>query len=159
MKYKHVIGSINRYIKWHTIALKRWPATNHYIDVIMTTMASQITSLTVVYLTVYSDAYQRKYQSSASLDFVWGFHRDRWIPPKGSVTQKMLPLDSVIKNDVPFFICKMFVVTIVVLYMFYEYSGRYIYLAFWIEFVVSAGWRVTTMTLRQSLCTTRDAWY
>ena len=29
-------------------------ATNHYIDVIMTTMASQITSLTVVYLIVYS---------------------------------------------------------------------------------------------------------
>ena len=53
---------------------------NHYIDVIMTTMASQITSLTVVYSTVYSDADQRKHQSSASLAFVWGIHRDRWIP-------------------------------------------------------------------------------
>ena len=52
----------------------------HYIDVIMTTMASQITSLTVVYSTVYSDADQRKHQSSASLAFVWGIHRDRWIP-------------------------------------------------------------------------------
>ena len=31
----------------------------HYIDVIMTTMASQITSLTVVYSAVYSDADQR----------------------------------------------------------------------------------------------------
>ena len=51
----------------------------HYIDVIMTTMASQITSLTVVYLTVYSDADQRKHQSSASLAFVQGIHRDRWI--------------------------------------------------------------------------------
>ena len=29
------------------------PGDSHYIDVIMTTMASQITSLTVVYLTVY----------------------------------------------------------------------------------------------------------
>ena len=38
----------------------------------MTTMASQITSLTVVYSTVYSDADQRKHQSSASLAFVWG---------------------------------------------------------------------------------------
>ena len=44
----------------------------HYIDVIMTTMASQITSLAVVYSTVYSDADQRKHQSSASLAFVWG---------------------------------------------------------------------------------------
>ena len=33
--------------------------TIHYDDVIMTTMASQITSLTVVYSTVYSDADQR----------------------------------------------------------------------------------------------------
>ena len=53
----------------------------HYIDVIMTTMASQITSLTVVYSTVYSDgADQRKHQSSASLAFVWGIHQDLWIP-------------------------------------------------------------------------------
>ena len=38
----------------------------HYTDVIMTTMASQITSLTVVYSTVYSDGGQRKHQSSVS---------------------------------------------------------------------------------------------
>ena len=35
----------------------------HYIDVIMTTVASQITSLKVVYSTVYSDADQRKRQT------------------------------------------------------------------------------------------------
>ena len=52
----------------------------HYIDVIMTTMASQITSLTVVYSIVYPDSDQRKHQSYASLAFVWGSHRDRWIP-------------------------------------------------------------------------------
>ena len=46
----------------------------------MTTMASQITNLTVIYLTVYSDADQRKHQSSASLVFVKGIHRDRGIP-------------------------------------------------------------------------------
>ena len=56
------------------------PYILHYIDVIMTTMASQITSLTVVYSTVYSDANQRKHQNSASLAFVWGSHRDRGIP-------------------------------------------------------------------------------
>ena len=42
----------------------------------MTTMASQITSLTIVYSIVYSDAAQRKHQSSTSLAFVWGqLHR------------------------------------------------------------------------------------
>ena len=42
-------------------------ALHHYNHVIMTMMASQITSLTVVYSTVYSDADQRRHQSSASL--------------------------------------------------------------------------------------------
>ena len=65
----------------------------HYDDVIMTTMASQITSLTVVYSTVYSDADQRKHQSSESLAFVWGIHRDRWIPrTKGQLRGKFFHL-------------------------------------------------------------------
>ena len=38
----------------------------------MTTLASQITSLAIVYSIVYSDADQRKHQSSASLAFVGG---------------------------------------------------------------------------------------
>ena len=68
-------------------------SVRHYIDVIMSTMASQITSLTVVYSTVYSDADQRKHQSSASLAFVWGIHRDRWIPrTKGQLRGKCLHL-------------------------------------------------------------------
>ena len=41
----------------------------------MGSMASQITSLTIVYSTVYSAADQRKHQSSASLAFVRGIHR------------------------------------------------------------------------------------
>ena len=53
---------------------------HHYSDVIMDTIASQITSLTIVYSTVYSDADQRKHQSSAALAFVRGIHWDRWIP-------------------------------------------------------------------------------
>ena len=65
----------------------------HYDDVIMTTMAAQITGLTVVYSTVYSDANQRKHQSSASLAFVWGIHRDRWIPcTKGQLRGKYFHL-------------------------------------------------------------------
>ena len=41
----------------------------------MDTVASQITSLTIVYSAVYSGADQRKHQSSAPLAFVWGIHR------------------------------------------------------------------------------------
>ena len=70
-----------------------WVRSSHYNDVIMTTIASQITSLAVVYSTVYSDAHQRKHQSSASLAFVWGIHRDRWIPrTKGQLRGKCFHL-------------------------------------------------------------------
>ena len=41
----------------------------HYSNFIMGAMASQITSLTIVYSTVHSGADQRKHQSSASLAF------------------------------------------------------------------------------------------
>ena len=59
----------------------------------MTTVASQITSFTVVYSTVYSDTDQRKHQSSASLAFVRGIHRDRWIPrTKGQLRGKCFHL-------------------------------------------------------------------
>ena len=43
---------------------------SHYNDVMMSTMASQITSPTIVYSTVYSVTDERKHQSSASLPFV-----------------------------------------------------------------------------------------
>ena len=64
---------------------------------IMDSMASHITSLTIVYSAVYSGADQRKNQSSASLTFVWGIHRGPVNSPhKGPVTRKMFPLDDVI---------------------------------------------------------------
>ena len=69
----------------------------HYDDVIMGTIASQITSLPSVYSTVYSGADQSKHQSSASLAFVWGIHRGPVNSPhKGPVTRKMFPFDDVI---------------------------------------------------------------
>ena len=71
--------------------------TFHYNDVIIGAMASQITSLTIFYQTVYTGADQRTHQSSASLAFVRGIHR--WpvnSPQKGPVTRKMLPFDDVI---------------------------------------------------------------
>ena len=71
----------------------------HYCDVIMGAMASQITSLTVVYSTVYSGADQRKHQSSASLAFVRGIHRGPVNSPhKWPVTRKMFPFDDVIMD-------------------------------------------------------------
>ena len=64
----------------------------HYNDVITGAIASQITSLTIVFSTVYSDADQRKHQSSASLAFVQGIHRGPVNSPhKWPVTRKMFP--------------------------------------------------------------------
>ena len=63
----------------------------HYKDVIMSAVASQITSLTIVHSTVYSRRRSNN-QNSASLAFVRGIHR--WpvnFPHKGPVMRKMFP--------------------------------------------------------------------
>ena len=61
----------------------------------MGAMVSQITSLTIVFSTVYSDADQRKHQSSASL-----IHRAPVNSPhKWPVTRKMLPFHDVIMKS------------------------------------------------------------
>ena len=60
-------------------------------------MASQTTSLTIVYSAFYSAADQRKHQSSTSQAFVGGIHR--WTvnsPHKWPVTRKMFPFGDVI---------------------------------------------------------------
>ena len=63
----------------------------------MVEMASQITSLAIVYSIVYSDADQRKHQSSTSLAFVRGIHRGPVNSShKWPVTRKMFPFDDVI---------------------------------------------------------------
>ena len=67
----------------------RWNISqSHYCDAIMGTVTSQITSLTIVYTTVNSDADQSKHQSSASL-----------APHKWPVTRKMFPFDDVIMHS------------------------------------------------------------
>ena len=80
----------------------------HYGDVIMGTIASQITSFTIVYSTVYSDADQRKHQSSASQAFVREIHRGPVNSPhKWTVTRKMFPFDDVIMIwQIHFIFCK-----------------------------------------------------
>ena len=56
-------------------AIRLDPFPEHYSDVVMGTMASQITRLTIVYSIVYKGVDQRKHQSSPSLAFVWEIHR------------------------------------------------------------------------------------
>ena len=70
---------------------------DHYSDVIMGAMTSQITSLMIVYSNFHSGADQRRHQSSASLAFVQGINR--WpvnFPHKWPVTRKIFPFDDVI---------------------------------------------------------------
>ena len=70
----------------------------HYSDIIMGTIASQNS-------TVYSDADQRKRQSSASLAFVRGIRRGPVNSPhKWPVTRKMFPFDDVIMPS-PHLVC------------------------------------------------------
>ena len=71
--------------------------TDHHCDVIMGAIASEITSVSIVYSTVCSGTDQRKHQSSASLAFVRGIHRSPVTSMhKRPVTRKMSPFDDVI---------------------------------------------------------------
>ena len=88
------------YIYNRDVSKRSLMAENHYNDAIMGSTASQITSLTIVYSTVYSGVDQRKQQSPASLAFVRGIHRSPVNSPhKGPVTRKMFPFDDVIMYD------------------------------------------------------------
>ena len=62
-------------------------------------MASEITILEIVYLSVYSGVDQTKHQSSASLAFVLGVHRRPVDSPhKRSVMRKMFPFKMDFNN-------------------------------------------------------------
>ena len=70
---------------------------SHYGDVIMGTIASQITSLTIVYSTVYSDADQRKKSKLRVTGLCVGIHRGPVNSRhKWPVTRKIFPFDDVI---------------------------------------------------------------
>ena len=84
-------------VKVRMVSLPEPSIFNHYSDVIMGAMASQITSLKIVCSTIYLGADKSKHQSSTSLAFVRGIYR--WpmnSPQKWPVTRKMFPFDDVI---------------------------------------------------------------
>ena len=120
---------------------------NHYSDVIMGAIASQITSLTIVSSTVYSGADQRKHQSSASLAFVWGIHRGPVNSPhKWPVTRKMFPFDDVIMRFL-----------VLGYYTGYDLHGKYM-----VEYTLTVGlWffqRSSPMTQGWITCSRADVW-
>ena len=85
----------------------------------MSTIASLITSLTIVYSTLYSDADRRKHQSPASPAFMRGIHR--WpvhSPHKRPVTRKMFPFDDVIMEIRLRYTPQVFVCNILCTYIF-----------------------------------------
>ena len=84
-------------VEYYNISEVLHTNTWHYSDVIMGRIASQITSLTIVYSIVYSGVDQRKHQSSSSLAFVRGIHRRPMNSPhKWPVTRKKFPFDDFI---------------------------------------------------------------
>ena len=85
--------------KFDTLSMQTY-LIYHYSDVMIGTIASQITSLTILYLTVCSGADQRKHQNSSSRAFVRGVHR--WpvkSPYKWPVMRKMFPFDDAIMKS------------------------------------------------------------
>ena len=103
MKYSVALSimKVKDLSNWRANTKANWHV--HYSDVIMGTIASQITSLTIVYSTVYSDADQREYQSSESLAFMRGVHRRPVnFPHKWPVTWKMFPFDDVFMDMPPY---------------------------------------------------------
>ena len=84
----------------------------HYIDIIMSATASQITSLMIVYSTVYLGVDQRKHQSSASLAFVRGIHQSPVNSPhKWPVMRKIFPFNDIIMKSPHWFPIFHFTVT------------------------------------------------
>ena len=70
-----------------------WKSQVRYSDVIMSAMASQITSVSIIRSAVCPGANQRKHQSSAPLAIVRGIHR--WAvnsPHKRPVTRKIVSI-------------------------------------------------------------------
>ena len=73
---------VNSISNYHTSYLLTCCSLEHYNDIMLGVMASRITSLTIVYSSVYSGANQRRCPMNS--------------PHKGPVTRKKFPFDDVI---------------------------------------------------------------
>ena len=93
----HGVANVGRSRRTSILLMRRqssgervsWGRGTHYCDVINSAVASQITDVSIIYLTVCSSVDQRKHQSSALLAFVRGIHR--WpvnSPHKGPVMRE-----------------------------------------------------------------------
>ena len=78
-------------------ALSYWPTSSrwHYNDIIMSTMASQTTSLTIVYF-VFVHAQIKENIKAPRHWHLWEKFTGHRSPHKGPVTWKMFPFDNVI---------------------------------------------------------------
>ena len=97
LQYILVLPYNSPVISTHHHFAKTVDSLTHYSDMIKSTTAFQITTISIVYSTACSGTDQRKHQSSTSLAFVRGIHR--WPVNnrhKGPVTRKMFPFDDVI---------------------------------------------------------------
>ena len=75
------------------VIINEWHKALHYSDVIVGAMASQVTSVNIVYSTVYSGADERKHQGPRVSGLCEGIHR--WpvnSPHKGPVTRKIVSI-------------------------------------------------------------------
>ena len=115
-------------------------ASNHSNDVIMGAITSQITSLTIVYSTVYSGTYQRKYKSCASLAFVRGIHRGPVNSPhKWLVTREMFPFDDVI-----------------IMISYYASSNRFTVSNHWRPCLIKSVMRIRIFDIKMPISAVRD---
>ena len=95
-----IFPAVNKFLWWYFGMMTSLVLLCHYNDVIMGTIASQVTSNAIVYSTVCSDADQRKHQSSVSLAFVRGIHRKPVNSPhKWPVTREMFPFHDIIMQS------------------------------------------------------------
>ena len=89
-----------RFIKDTFIMVIRSIIVDHHNDVTMGVIASQITSNSVVYLTICSDQDQRNIKAPHDWPFVRGIHRSPVNSPHlASVTRKKLPFGDIIMGN------------------------------------------------------------
>ena len=124
-----------------------------YRGVIMGAMASQITSLTIVYSTVYSGADQRKHQSSTSLAFVRGIHRRSVNSPhKWPVTRKMFSFDDVIMPIMILFMYLVRHIKFIASKMIYWFRLKYAWhdRSIWVQVISRPWWKSEVNSLWHS---------